>query len=51
MSHTELHGRGEYVSMRDGIRLAVSTKPGKDTDKHPAVVVTIRDWRAMALRN
>ena len=43
MSHTELHCRSEYVSMRDGIRLAVSTRLGKDM-KRPAVVVTTRDW-------
>ena len=58
MSHTELNCRSEYVAMRDGIRLAVSTWLANDkaignekhTDKHPAVVITTRYWRAMAFQ-
>lgn len=51
MNHAELHCRSEYITMRDGIRLAVSTWLGKDnksSDKIPAVVTTTRYWRAMA---
>ena len=54
MSHTELHCRSEYVTMRDGTRLAVSTwlaKHNKSADKIPAVVTTTRYWRAMAFQH
>ena len=54
MSHTTFKCRSEYVAMRDGIRLAVSTWLGKEyeknTDKRPAVLVTTRYWRAMAFQ-
>jgi len=58
MSHTELLCRSEYVAMRDGTRLAVSTwlandkesDKEKNTDKHSAVLVTTRYWRAMAFK-
>ena len=54
MNHTELNCLSEYVAMRDGIRLAVSTWFGKEyeknTDKRPAVVIITRYWRAMAFK-
>ena len=58
MSNTVLNCHSEYVTMRDGVRLAVSTwlandndiNNGKNTDKRPAVVITTRYWRAMALK-
>jgi len=54
MSHTELNCQSEYVTMRDGIRLAVSSWLGKDegkhTDKRPAVMITTRYWRAMSFQ-
>ena len=54
MSNTNLNCRSEYVTMRDGVRLAVSiwlTKEyEKNTYKRPAVVITTRYWRAMAFK-
>ena len=58
MSYTELQCQSEYATMRDGIRLAVSiwlanskdSDNGKNTDKRPAVVVSTRYWRAIALK-
>ena len=55
MNHTEFICWSEYVTMRDGIRLAVSTWLGneyekKTQDKRPAVVITTRYWRAMAFK-
>ena len=58
MNNTELICRSEYVAMRDGIRLAVSTWLANDkesdnekhTDKRPAIVITTRYWRAMAFK-
>lgn len=54
MSHTALTCKSEYISMRDGVRLAVSTWLGKDgelsMDKRPAVMATTRYWRAMAFK-
>jgi len=51
MSHTELICRSEYITIRDGVRLAVSTWFGKEyeknTEERPVVVVTTRYWRAM----
>ena len=55
MSNAELICRSEYVTMRDGVRLAVSTWLPKDDTKNidrlPAVVMTTRYWRATALLN
>lgn len=54
MNHTEFICWSEYITMRDGIRLAVSTWLGdedeKNTNKRPAVVITTRYWRAMAFQ-
>ena len=53
MSNTGLAWKSQYVSMRDGVRLAIGT--WKNVHKHrrakqPAVLIMTRYWRAIAFR-
>ena len=52
MTRVSLHLKNQYVSMRDGIRLAVSVwlsdAAASLESSQPAVVVTTRYWRAIA---
>lgn len=54
MNTASLNCKSEYVTMRDGIRLAVTTwlaeDKEKNIDKRPAIMITTRYWRAMKLQ-
>ena len=54
MTNTTLFHRSEYVTMRDGVRLAVSLWLTEEDYQHhskcPAVLITTRYWRASAFR-
>ena len=53
MSNTELLCQSKYVTMCDGVRVAVSTWLPNDhrrsSDRYPAILTTTRYWRATAL--
>lgn len=54
MSEAAMCCKSEYITLRDGVALAVSAWIGNDfvitKDKRPAIVITTRYWRATALR-